>query len=50
MSGCVMGIPDAGPAPPKREPCEVWIIERPENRARCVSRERMMREMRGVLY
>ena len=48
-AGCVTGIPDYYPPPPKPEPCEVWIIVRPDNTARCVSRERMRRELCGKI-
>lgn len=50
MSGCVMGIPDANPPVKPPKPCEVWIIERPDNTARCVTRDEFGRLMKGVLY
>jgi hypothetical protein len=46
LPGCVMGIPDSGPAPPRKpEPCEVWITRYPERTAICVSRARATREL-----
>lgn len=50
LSGCALGIPDAGTALPKVKPCQVWVFEEPEHRARCVTREEFNRMMRGVLY
>lgn len=50
LAGCVMGIPDAGPAPPKPpEPCEIWVIDYSRQRAVCMSRERFRREVAPVL-
>jgi len=50
LSGCVTGIPDAGPPPPpKPEPCEVWIVVYPDRTAQCVSREHMRRKICGTL-
>jgi hypothetical protein len=50
LGGCVMGIPDADPPVPKVKPCQVIIVERPENRARCVTRAEFERLMKGILY
>lgn len=48
LAGCVMGIPDAGPPPPKpTEACQIWV--RIDNGPwRCYERERVLRELRKI--
>lgn len=48
LPGCA-GIPDYYPTPPAPEPCEVWIVVYPDRTARCVSRERMRRDVCGTI-
>lgn len=50
LQGCVMGIPDANPPVKPPKPCEVWVVQRPENTVVCVTREEFNRAMKGVLY
>jgi hypothetical protein len=49
LSGCVMGIPDSGPAPVKHEPCQIWVVQQPDNTAVCVSRDEWERYWKPVL-
>lgn len=46
LSGCVMGIPDSGPAMPKPKVCEKWIVDADRNTAVCVSAAEFERWMR----
>lgn len=49
LAGCVMGIPDSGPAVRKAKPCEKYIIVEPDHKAVCMTREEFDRWMRKNL-
>lgn len=47
LAGCVMGIPDAVPPPPRTEACQIWV--RIDNGPwKCYERERVLRELRKI--
>lgn len=48
LAGCVNGIPDAGPPPPRTEACQIWVSH-DGGPWKCYSRERVLRDMRREL-
>lgn len=49
LAGCVMGIPDAGPPPPKTRECRIWV--RVDNGPwRCYSRNEFDRDVAPILF
>lgn len=49
LSGCVMGIPDAGPPPKPTPECKIWV--KVDNGPwRCYSREGFRRATCGTLF
>lgn len=44
MAGCVNGIPDAGPPPPRTEACQIWVSV-DGGPWKCYERGKVLREL-----
>lgn len=48
LPGCVMGIPDAGPAPPPPpKPCQIWV-KIDNGQWHCYERGEVLRELKKM--
>jgi hypothetical protein len=47
LVGCVMGIPDAAPPPPKSEACQIWVRV-DDGPWHCYSRDHVLRDLKKI--